>query len=416
MNIVHVTHLYLPSVGGTEVHTRELSVELTKMGHHVSIYTTDASQFEDVLPKFGHKAERLGALVYNDSGVAINRFHIESILPISLAVKSLFFIGSGMKRLSLIRQDALDYIEAMNTSPVTPKLYLDILRSVDVDVVNSTPFTYGYSLLLNKICQKKDIGFVVTPRAHILSTAYSKSYLLKTAREADAVIALTEGEQSFFVKHNTDKEKVFVTGIGIHPEAYVKVSGSCFKAKHNIPDSSKIVLFLGRLVGSKGIDILIESMRIVWEKFNDVYLVIVGRLETGSPKVEEMIHNYKKALLLTNVSEETKIDALLSSDMLVFPAIYESFGGVFLEAWCAEKPVIGVMTPVTKCVVDDKVNGFLLKSLNKYELAEKIMYLLENEAEAKEMGKCGKKKVLKNYTWEIIAKKTLEVYEYASNK
>jgi glycosyltransferase involved in cell wall biosynthesis len=58
----------------------------------------------------------------------------------------------------------------------------------------------------------------------------------------------------------------------------------------------------------------------------------------------------------------------------------------------------------------------LLASPNESELAEKIIYLLENEAEARRMGERGKEKVLRDYTWKVIAAKTLEVYESVSKK
>jgi glycosyltransferase involved in cell wall biosynthesis len=144
------------------------------------------------------------------------------------------------------------------------------------------------------------------------------------------------------------------------------------------------------------------------------YLVIVGKFTRYASKIIHIVQTENKVVLLTDASEKTKIDALSSSNLLVLPSINESFGGVFLEAWSAGKPVIGCETPVIKCVVDNMVDGLLLTSLDKHELAEKIIYLLKNEDEARRMGRSGKEKVLRDYTWRTIAEKTLKVYKVFS--
>ncbi len=414
LNILHIVPLYLPSVGGTEIHTRELSIELAKLGNQVTIFTTDAMYNTEMFPKIGYRTKHLGEAVFSDSNNAVYRFHVTNSLFMGFVTKFLSATCNSLEKLGLHRSDVFDYVDALHNAPCVPKLYFTLIQSTNINVVNSTPFPFGYLLFLKKICKRKRIPFIVTPRAHTMAGLYSQPFLLKTARESDAVIALTEHEKEFFVEKEIPKDKIFVTGIGIHPENYQKGDSVSFKAKYGISQDTKIVLFIGRIDEGKGVGLLLRSMENVWNRIPDVYLVLLGRSTEGTSKIRE-VARHKRVIILSDATEETKNDALSSSDFLVLPSIYESFGGVFLEAWAAGKPVIGCRTPAISCVIDDMVDG-LLVSPKENELAEKILYLLENEAEARRMGEKGKQKVLRKYTWKIIAAKTLRIYEEVSKR
>lgn len=413
MNILHITPLYLPSVGGTEVHTRELSIELARMGHTVSIFTTDALYLDDLFPKIRRRPKSLGDAVFKDSSVVIYRFHVTNSLSLSFVIRCASKTLDLISKIGLSTKELSYYADALVTSPVVPRMYFKLVNSSDIDVLNSTPFPFGWSLFLKDICRKKQIPFIITPRAHTVSWIYSQPFLLKVARESDAIIALTEHEKSFFVKKGVSKDKIYVTGIGVNYEKYQKGNSYLFKLNHGLPQNSKIVLFIGRIDKGKGVDFLLASMKLVWNKLPQVYLVLIGRSTKDTERLRLYYQNDKRVVILPDASEKTKVDALSSCNVLVLPSIYESFGGVFLEAWSAGKPVIGCKVPSVECVIDDMVDGFLV-SLNEKELASRIIYLLENENVAKKMGTKGKQKVLNNYTWKIIAKKTLAVYESVS--
>ena len=415
MNILHVTHLYLPSVGGTEIHTRELSIELAKLGHQVSIFTTDAKYAYDLFPKIGRKNITVGEKVFRDSQIAVYRFHVTNSLFASFCLKSLGVTCESVQKLGLHRQDIFDWVKAWQKSPLVPKLYFKLLNSDDFDVVNSTPFPYGYSLFIKKICERKRIPFIITPRAHTMSWEYSQPFLLKTVRESDGIIALTEHEKDFFARKGVPKDKIFVTGIGVPTENHQTADSASFRRNHKISKDSKIILFIGRIDKGKGVGLLLRSMEIVWKKIPDVYLILLGRSTQDTSQIIYFTRHEKRIVNLPDATEKTKNDALASSDLFVLPSIWESFGGVFLEAWLAGKPVIGCRTPTISCVVDDGVDG-LLSSCDEKELAEKMIYLLENEDKGQQMGKIGREKVLRNYTWKIIAAKTLKAYEVFSKK
>jgi glycosyltransferase involved in cell wall biosynthesis len=83
---------------------------------------------------------------------------------------------------------------------------------------------------------------------------------------------------------------------------------------------------------------------------------------------------------------------------------------VFLEAWMAKKPVIGnrACTAVAE-LIDDGRDGLLCG--DEVECAERISEVLRDRARARRMGENGFAKVVREFTWESIARKVGTFYE-----
>lgn len=87
------------------------------------------------------------------------------------------------------------------------------------------------------------------------------------------------------------------------------------------------------------------------------------------------------------------------------------------EAQLMEKPVICTDVGGVGEMMTDNQTGFLVKDGNYEDLIEKLMLLINDKELAEKMGKEGKKFVAKTFSWEIIAKRFLDVIEpYIKNK
>jgi glycosyltransferase involved in cell wall biosynthesis len=409
VNIVHAVHLYPPSIGGTQFCVRELSLELAKMGHRVRIFTTDALEMD--IEGYARGKRYLGDTVSVDSGVTVFRFHVFNSPILKLLLKHTWLISSGMRKIGLLQQDVHDYVDALHFSPLFPKLYLTLLESENLDIVDSTPFPGGYNLFLGRICRKKNIPFVITPRVHTLEPFYARHFLTKVARESNALIVSTRYEKEYFVKKGILADRIHVVGIGVSPENFRKGNAEAFRTECKIPGDNKVVLFIGKMGPAKNIDLLVESMKDVWKRRPETYLVILGGSTGNTLEMKKTFEREKKIIILSDVSEKEKVDALSCSNLLVLPSLFESFGRVFLEAWISGKPVIGARTRVSESIIDEEEDGLLFNVPDAKELARKIVFLLENEDVAEEMGRKGREKTLRYYTWKETAKRTLEVYE-----
>ena len=180
-----------------------------------------------------------------------------------------------------------------------------------------------------------------------------------------------------------------------------------------------MILFLGRLVGVKGVDKLIMAMPHILMKMPNAKLVIVG---VGD--LQEYLTNLTRTIRLEEhvkfcfdfIPEEERILHYAACDIAVFPSHYEPFGIVALEAMAMEKPVVvgaaGVsgMREIVICCGEEQC-GYHIDPNNPSDIAWGVITALENPERRKLLGKNGRKRVIAEFTWSKIAKKTIALYE-----
>jgi glycogen synthase len=104
------------------------------------------------------------------------------------------------------------------------------------------------------------------------------------------------------------------------------------------PASGPVIAFAGRLEPRKGVDVLVEAMREVWERFPDAHLVLAGHDSPGrrGPMSERLLRlagpSVKRMHLLGHLGPERLYPALAAADVVALPSRWEAFGNVGLEA------------------------------------------------------------------------------------
>lgn len=164
----------------------------------------------------------------------------------------------------------------------------------------------------------------------------------------------------------------------------------------------KIVGYVGRLVKDKGIDELILAWEKIIEKYPKVKLLLVGPIEN-----RDEISSYSKNFIFTNqsviftdyVSDASPYFSLI--DIFILPTFREGFPTVALEASSMEIPVlITKATGCTEAIVDGWSGKFITHSID--DIAEKVLFYLNNEAIAKQHGKQGRIFVSDNFEEKFI--------------
>jgi glycosyltransferase involved in cell wall biosynthesis len=263
----------------------------------------------------------------------------------------------------------------------------------------------GLSYASYNAARKRDIPFVLTPVHHPRWVGRRYKAFNKLYTRADAVMALTHTEKEVLIRLGVTRERVHVIGHGPVLESEAKPDR--FLQEHDI--GCPMVLFLGQHYPYKGYKELLEAAKIVWEKIPGIHFVFIGPAVGQSEVIFNGIAD-QRVHRMGIVSLQEKTDALAACSLLCVPSTQESFGGVYAEAWCFEKPVIGCKIPAVSEVITDELDGYLVAQEPK-TIAEKIVFLLENETVARRMGTAGKKKVEEKYTWKRIAERVETVYE-----
>jgi glycosyltransferase involved in cell wall biosynthesis len=247
---------------------------------------------------------------------------------------------------------------------------------------------------------------------------------LRAGKMADMIVTVSYAMKDELVQLGFPRDNIQVSYNGVDPQKYnpQNVSSEDIKrvrSKYGISDNELMILFVGRLVGVKGVDKLIMAMPHILAKIPNARLVIVG---VGD--LQEYLMNLTRIMRLDQyvkfcfdfIPEEERIAHYAACDLAVFPSHYEPFGIVALEAMSMEKAVVvgasGVsgMREIVICCGEEQC-GFHVDSNNPSDIAWGVISGLENPEKLKALGKNGRKRVLAEFTWTKIAEKTIDLYE-----
>ncbi len=100
------------------------------------------------------------------------------------------------------------------------------------------------------------------------------------------------------------------------------------------------------------------------------------------------------------------------ASIFAMPSDHETFGHTYLEAWMAGLPVIaGDIAPLRE-VVREGVDGLHARNEPR-SIAAAILALLRDPDRARRMGESGRERVLRDFTWAAVAKRTRRPTESA---
>ena len=193
---------------------------------------------------------------------------------------------------------------------------------------------------------------------------------------------------------------------GVDEELF-KISGS----------EERYILFLGRLdIYQKGLDVLLKAFQQVSRRFPNLRLIIAGggRQEKHFKSMVAKSPARDKIELVGRVIGERKRGLLGNCLLVCMPSRFESWGIVAIEGGAAGKPVIGTKIRGLCDSIKDGETGILVAPERPNLLAEKMIYLIENENERKRLG-CNGRLWAKNFNWDDLAREQERFYVEVAN-
>ena len=387
MKVALICPASLPATqfGGIVFLAVDLAREISKIGHEVTIYTTDLD-FSNGPNKFNKNLPRLEKF----EKFRINRTHVWFSLK-------LFFINSSM--LKEIEKDKPDIIHTIGLRSyqsivawrASKKLKIPLIVS-DQGGLTTHPFLTQSSIVLQILYKIQNY------------------FIKKIINDCTAISAANEYEKEIFLDIN-QKSKIEIIRNGVNLETLV--SKQNFKGKYQI--SSKFVLFVGRFSKSKGIETLIHSFnKIKNEKKIDTKLVIMG-VDFGFEKeMERLIEKFNlsdEILVIKNPPREDVISAYGESEFLILPSQWELSPLVPLESFAFKKPVISTRSHGIPFTVKDGKTGILVEPENPDELSKAITKLLLDDKLREQLGISGYDFVHEECNCVSMAKNSLKLYK-----
>ncbi|MDO4197486.1 MAG: glycosyltransferase family 4 protein [Erysipelotrichaceae bacterium] len=301
-------------------------------------------------------------------------------------------------------------IERRGTNPVTDlklmKRYKEIIDEVKPDIVLTytiKPNVYG-----GMAAQLKKVPYVVNITG--LGSAVENGGILQFItvnlyklgiRKAQKVFFQNEANRDFMIEKKVVKDNYdLLPGSGVNVNQYV-VS--------EYPDRDSIeFVYVGRMMAEKGYGLYIDAAKIIKEKYPNTVFHICGAYEDDyREKTEKLISD---GILVFHGLVDNMVEIYDSIDCLIHPTYYpEGMSNVLLEASACGRPVITTDRPGCREIVDDGINGFVVKQKDLDSLIEKIeKFIGLTREERKQMGLNGRKKVEKDFDRKIVIDKYLE--------
>jgi len=241
---------------------------------------------------------------------------------------------------------------------------------------------------------------------------------------ADAIVAVSYGMRADVLEAYpfVDPAKVHVIHNGIDTTLYAPDHRTDVLRRFGIDPARPCVLFVGRITRQKGLGHLLRAA----DRFDRSVQLVVCAGAPDTPDLEAEIASAAETLSSTrsgvvwisDMLPRPELTQLLThATVFVCPSVYEPLGIVNLEAMACETAVVGSAVGGIPEVVADGLTGLLVPRAavtdEEFEagLADAINTLCADPARARAMGAAGRERAVREFSWDTVAHRTVELYE-----
>ncbi len=288
-------------------------------------------------------------------------------------------------------------------------LYKRIIRDVKPDIVFS--YTIKPNIYGGMACKAMKVPCIMNITG--LGTAVENGGLMQKFMLILYKLALPGARKVFF--QNSENEQFFTDhklAMGKHD----MLPGSGVNLNHYTvseypPEDTIEFVFISRIMKEKGIDQYLDAAKAIREKYVQTRFHVCGDCE---PEYSGCLQQYADDGIIAYHGRVNDIPAMHKiTHCTVHPTYYpEGMSNVLLEASASGRPIITTDRAGCREIIDDGVNGFIVKQKDSSDLIEKIESFINLSYEQKkQMGLAGRAKVEKEFDRKIVVRKYLDEIE-----
>jgi glycosyltransferase involved in cell wall biosynthesis len=379
-------------IGGPQGVTLRIATELSKRGHEIIIFATDASDAKTRLTIVDNPMLIDGVEVY----------HFRNL-------------SNQLARRQL---------------PLTPAMAMALNKHMgDFDLVHLSEYRTVNAALVRHYAKKKSVPFVIQAHGGLpltyntladrqrLRSTFDRVYGFKILRDASLVIALNEAEAKQAKQMGVDERKIRIIPNAIDPADYQNLpQPGAFRQKYGINQEDKIILYLGRISKVKGLDLLVDAFAVVLTEFSHARLVLagpdIGFLSVLEQKIADL-NLGDNAIFTGALYGRAKLEAYRDADVYVLPSVYDTFPITVLEACACGTPVI--MTDRCGIAPSFKEYGLVVEN-DVNQLARALLKMLNDDTKRRELAQKATEFVEQEFPWSKVIEEYEKVYyEVAPN-
>lgn len=386
MNITIITPVFpYPNQGilpGVESYVKSLALPLKKLGHNIKIVTT----FWNGNKKYD-----------NYKGIPILR--IKETKTLFGKVGSLFHFNYITFGLNAFRKKNFKFFQGSDIifMPLTVGIpYISKRKKIPI-----------ITAFLHYEYMNTWIDYLTLNFYHLLERIQFKNFRV--------IITISNFSKKELINNYGIKDKTIeVIPVGIDTKKF-SPSNKSKELKSKYP--GKTLLYVGPFLKRKRIPLLLKAMSKVIKKFPKVHLILIGKgiMWDYCKRLSKKFKIQEYTSFLGFIPQELLLKFYASSDIFVFPSELEGFGQVLLESIASGTPVICANKPPMSEIIENA--GITFETNNVEDLSNKILGLLNNEIELKNLKKNSIKQAEKYDVLKIAkkfseyAKKVLNSYQ-----
>ena len=231
-------------------------------------------------------------------------------------------------------------------------------------------------------------------------------------RDIACYVAISQAvAEMLLARGETDPSRLRVVLNGVRdPREHTLEPAAAIRARFGVAPETPLIVCLARLEAEKGVEILVDAMRLVAAALPGAHCLIAGRgsLEGALQARIGAVGNVRLAGFV-----EDPLSLLQASDLFVLPSVTEPFGLAIVEAMALAKPVIAARAGGPLEIVRSGETGLLVAPGEAEPMAAAIVSILSRAGVAPAMGQAARADYLARFTARRMATEMLEVYRSA---
>lgn len=310
--------------------------------------------------------------LYDNSKYKLNdNISVKYLTDVKPNRKEIYYDIKHFKLFSLVKE--LFY--AIKVIYLKKKTMIDALKNSNSDIFISTRIYFNN--ILGKYGKNIKIGW--EHNHHHNNKKYIKSFM-KSCKNLDSVILVSKELNNYYLnlfKNNNINCKCIYIPNFIN-ETHLKRSDL----------KTNNLISVGRLSKEKGFMSLIDVFKIIDMEQSDCVLNIIGDgLEYNNINKKVINLNLTRKIKLLGYKDQDYINKKYQNSSIYLMTSYtESFGLVLIEAMALGLPCIAYSSAEgAREIIKDGYNGYLIDNRNEYDMANKVLELLNNKEKLKEL-------------------------------
>jgi len=307
------------------------------------------------------------------------------------------------------------------------KLIFNVVENEKVDIVHFYQPEFLTSIPLPLVKKKFNTPVLLTVNGFpgiswsygasvvdFVGLSYTQTTVRFLMRYADKILLYATNLKCYAKRIGVPEGKIIILpeGIEFNAPQSTDEAREGVRMELGVSTDEKLIIFTGRLVPVKGVDILIEAFKRLHSEYTNCKLLIVGDGPYRKSYEMQSGRLLNRAVMFTGLVKPERVMKFLSvSDMFVLPSLSEGVPSSLLEACLCGLPCVATNTGAIPDIMENGKSGLIVQPNDADALLQAFILLLNNEAMVMELGKKATQRVRKLFNWDNVVRKYEKICE-----